>query len=111
MTGTPTLKAASLVLALATLSATRSAWADGIRWYIADLTAKTCVPLDQVGNGTMRTPEDAVNTMRGPGVTVTKWPGSAGPVEGYEFRGARVFDLVFSSDLNVCRSRMGLLPK
>jgi hypothetical protein len=42
----------------------------------------------------MRTPEDVVNTMHGPGVTVTKWPGSKGPVQVYEFRGARVGDLV-----------------
>lgn len=105
------LKSVFLVLALPALSATGSAWADGIRWYVADLSQKTCVPLDEVGDGTMRTPEDAVNTMRGPGVTVTKWPGSTGPVVVYEFRGARVGDVAFSSDLAVCRSRMGLLPK
>jgi len=105
------LKVVFLALALAAAPPTGSARSDGTRWYIADLSQKTCVPLDEVGDGTMRTPEDAVNAMRGPGVTVTKWPGSTGPVQVYELRGARVGDLVFSSDLDVCRSRMGLLPK
>ncbi len=100
-----------VALVSAGLSATEGARSDGTRWYIADLRQKTCVPLDEVGDGTMRTPEDIVNTMRGPSVTVTKWPGSTGPVQVYEFHGAQVGDLVFSSDLEVCRSRMGLLPK
>ncbi len=108
----------------------------GLTWYVGHMGAETCVPLSDVGNGrngpirlyygggSMRTPEDFANRMRGLGANLHRVPMSASDVQDEQKSGdymvmyngtipgeSGVTGFVFFSSAGTCKYMMANLPR
>ena len=90
-------------------------------WYVAHLGPDSCVPLADVGEdfqriyyggGTMRTPDDYVQSMHGLGITMTQAPTEIdGMILYHAQSNASKTDLLLFNNRDLCTSVMSYLER